>query len=161
MLRVESHQRLTPSLLDRLVTPVDPDNRALGYTFDIQQVIAAVQRDLEDLLNTRVPVGGVSAAFPETQTSVVNFGLPDLTSISAATDGEREEIGRIIESVIARFEPRLRQVQAHFVGMDKNRERTVRFLINARLAVDPAPEVAFETVLELMTGHTSVRSGGD
>jgi predicted component of type VI protein secretion system len=45
--------------------------------------------------------------------------------------------------------------------VEKNHERTVRFHINARLTVDPAPEVAFETVLELMTGHTSVQRSGD
>ena len=36
-------------------------------------------------------------------------------------------------------------------------ERRVRFRIDARLCVDPAPEVAFDTVLELMTGHYSVK----
>jgi type VI secretion system protein ImpF len=161
MLRIEANQRLTPSVLDRLITHVDPENRALGYSFDVQQVITAVQRDLEDLLNTRVPVGGVKSAFPETVSSVANFGLPDLTSVSAATDGEREAIGRIIEDVIHRFEPRLRQVHARFVGLEQDKERTVRFHIQARLAVDPAPEVAFETVLELMTGHTSIQRSGD
>ena len=35
-------------------------------------------------------------------------------------------------------------------------DRSVRFRIEARLSVDPAPEVAFDTVLELTTGHYSV-----
>ena len=33
----------------------------------------------------------------------------------------------------------------------------MRFHIQARLNVDPSPEVGFETVLELTTGHASVK----
>jgi predicted component of type VI protein secretion system len=36
-------------------------------------------------------------------------------------------------------------------------DRSVKFRIDARLCVDPAPEVAFDTVLELTTGHYSVK----
>ena len=39
-------------------------------------------------------------------------------------------------------------------------ERTVRFHIDARLCLDPAPEVAFDTILELTTGHYAVRPTG-
>ena len=38
--------------------------------------------------------------------------------------------------------------------------RAVRFHIDARLRVDPAPEVAFDTILELTTGHTTVKPSG-
>jgi hypothetical protein len=34
----------------------------------------------------------------------------------------------------------------------------VKFRIEGRLCLDPAPEVAFDTTLELTTGHYSVRS---
>ncbi len=34
--------------------------------------------------------------------------------------------------------------------------RRVRFHIEARLAVDPCPEVAFDTVLELTTGRATI-----
>jgi hypothetical protein len=34
----------------------------------------------------------------------------------------------------------------------------VRFHIDARLNVDPAPEVSFETVVELITGHASIKT---
>ena len=36
------------------------------------------------------------------------FGLPDLHSLSAVSAAQREAIGRVIERMIERFEPRLR-----------------------------------------------------
>ena len=50
-------------------------------------MIDAVRRDLEDLLNTRRSAGRVRAAFVEVSNSVVAYGLPDLASVSASTDG--------------------------------------------------------------------------
>ena len=75
-------------------------------------MIDVVRRDLEDLLNTRLTNNDVPASFVEVSSSVVTYGLPDLSSLSADTAERRAEIGRIIERVIMRFEPRLRQVQA-------------------------------------------------
>jgi predicted component of type VI protein secretion system len=44
------------------------------------------------------------------------------------------------------------------LGTGEKEERRVRFHIEAGLNVDPSPEVAFETVLELATGQTSIRT---
>jgi type VI secretion system protein ImpF len=153
--RPEAPHRLTPSILDRLAADVDPQGRPSGFGFDLQHMIDAVRRDLEDLLNTRRAARASAETFDEVRTSVVNYGMPDLASVSAGTEAEREAVGRIIEGVINRFEPRLRDIRAHLAGGGK--ERTVRFHIHARLAVDPCPEVGFDTVLELTTGHASVR----
>ena len=87
--------------------------------------------------------------------------MPDLSSVPAGNEGEREEDGRIIEGVINRFEPRLRDVHAHLVESTDGRERSVRFHIQARLNVDPSPEVGFDTVLELTTGYASVKRSED
>jgi type VI secretion system protein ImpF len=157
MPRLDPNQRLTPSILDRLIAEPDPSGRYLGLSFDLQQMADAVRRDLEELLNTRRSTRAVAEEFPEVRSSVVNYGLPDLSSISADTDSEREDVARIIESVIAGFEPRLRDVRAHLVGGIDGKERALRYHITARLAVDPCPEVGFDTVLELMTGNATVQ----
>jgi predicted component of type VI protein secretion system len=39
-------------------------------------------------------------------------------------------------------------------------DRTIRFRIDARLCMDPAPAVAFDTILELATGHYDVKPAG-
>ncbi len=132
--------------------------RPTSVTFDLQQMIDVVRRDLEDLLNTRRTARPSVEAFEETRTSVVAYGMPDLASVSTATESDRREVGRIIEEVIQRCEPRLREVHAHLAeDASGGAGRAVRFHIQARLAVDPSPEIGFETVLELTSGSASVR----
>ena len=145
-----------PSILDRLTDPTSGGTVARrGYS--IEKMVDAVQRDLNELLNTRQSHSGLAADFVEVHRSIVGYGLPDLVSLNAITPQEREEIGRLIEDCVSRFEPRLRDVRATMLDAGDDRVRTVRFRIEARLCVDPAPEVAFDTILELATGHYSVK----
>jgi type VI secretion system protein ImpF len=158
MSRLDPTQRLLPSLLDRLIDPESGGSGALqGYS--VVQMIEAVRRDLEDLLNTRQTTSGIDKEkYKEVLDSVAAYGLPDLMSVDASALGAKEEIGKIIEEIIGRHEPRLKNVRARLVQSAKSREaRSLKFEIQARLAVDPSPEVGFETVLELMTGHTKIK----
>ncbi len=147
---------LKPSLIDRLTDPGSggtADRR--GYT--MEQVIAAVQRDLEGLLNTRAARIDRAEDYPEVCKSIIAFGLPDLGSLAAVTTSQQEEIGRVLESAVKRFEPRLRNVHATLLKAADPKERSVRFRIDATLNADPAPDVSFETILELGTGQYSVQ----
>jgi type VI secretion system protein ImpF len=146
---------LMPSLLDRLIDPASGGTAAHRW-YAVDDVVAAVHRDLEELLNTRQTHSGLPADFKEMSTSIYCYGLPDLTSLNAITPSQREGIGRLIEGVVANFEPRLQDVHAHLVDSPDPLERTVRFRIDARLNLDPAPEVAFHADLELTTGHYKV-----
>src|SRR5580704_4152125 len=101
MARFDPLTRLTPSLLDRLIDQEQDAGSARGY--DHRQMIDVVRRDLEDLLNTRLTNNDVPPAFIEVNSSVVTYGLPDLSSLSADTAEQRAEIARIIERVIQRF----------------------------------------------------------
>src|SRR5262249_8026751 len=117
-----------------------------------------VRRDLEDLLNTRQSFTDMPRDLPRLRDSVHAFGLPDLTSFNALTPQQREEIAHAIEQTIVRFEPRLRDVRATLLSGDEElKQRTVRFRIEAKVGGDPAPEVAFDTVLEVLTGQHSVK----
>jgi type VI secretion system protein ImpF len=154
--RLPANIALQPSIIDRLVDQ-GPDASARG--FDIRQLMDTVRRDLEDLLNTRCAMKADPEAFPEVADSIVLYGMPDMALVNAGTTSERDEIGRVVEAVIARHEPRLREVKASLVeGTDSVNQKAVNFHIQAKLAVDPSPEVSFETVLELMSGHASVKS---
>jgi type VI secretion system protein ImpF len=156
MSRVDPNQGLTPSVLDRLIDP-DSGGTAWRRGYGVDQMIAAVHRDLEELLNTRQSHAGLPEAFTEVHNSIVAYGLPDLTSLKAASNEERSAIGRVIEDIITRFEPRLRDIRATLVDDGKGKERTVRFRVDARLCLDPSPDVAFDTLVELTTGHASVK----
>jgi type VI secretion system protein ImpF len=155
MPRPDPNQGLMPSLLDRLI---DPESAGTSWRrgYGVEQMFAAVQRDLEDLLNTRA-AADMPEGFTEVNNSIVAYGLPDLTSLEAITPQQREDIGRVLEARIARFEPRLKDVHANMIGAPDSKERTVRFHVIARLCLEPAPEVAFDTILELATGHYSVK----
>jgi type VI secretion system protein ImpF len=156
MSRLDPNQRLIPSLLDRLI---DPESGGSGWAqgYSVSQMAEAVRRDLEDLLNTRQTSAGIPEIFHELHDSIVAYGLPDMANTEASTIGSRAQIGRIIERIIARYEPRLCDVRASLVEAFDQNDRSVRFQIEARLNVDPHPEIGFETVLELMTGHASIR----
>jgi type VI secretion system protein ImpF len=159
MTRIDSQQPLMPSVLDRLIDP-DSGGTVAQRGYHIDQMVDAVQRDLEDLLNTRQTYPDLPDDLTDIARSIVGYGLPDLTSLNAATPQECQAFGRILEQIVATFEPRLRDVRATMVDPGGSKERRVQFRVEARLCVDPAPEVAFDTVLELATGHYSVRQSG-
>jgi type VI secretion system protein ImpF len=157
MSRLNATEMLMPSLLDRLIDPHSGGTLSRrGYS--VEQMVDAVRRDLEDLLNTRRTNPDIPAGYPEVLASIEVYGVPDLTSLEAFTVEQREEIGRLLEQIIRRFEPRLKEVRARLVEEKDNPDRKIRFHVDAKLAVEPAPEVAFETVLELTTGHTTIES---
>lgn len=156
MSRANPEQGLLPSVLDRLIDP-ESSGTAWRRGYGVEQMEIAVRRDLEELLNTRQPLVERPEEFPETAASIVAYGLPDLTSFNAVSPQQRDAIGRAIETIIARFEPRLRDVRAALANSEIEKDRTIRFRIEAKLCLDPAPEVAFDTILELTTGRCSVK----
>jgi type VI secretion system protein ImpF len=155
MSRIDAQQGLMPSLLDRLIDP-DADGTAWRHGFGVRQMIASVHRDLEDLLNTRQVLADLPPDCAELAASIVAYGMPDLTSVEAVTPDQRARIGKMLEALIRRFEPRLKDVRATLLEPDQAVRRAVKFRIEARLSVEPAPEVAFDTILELTTGRSSI-----
>jgi type VI secretion system protein ImpF len=153
----DTQQTLMPSVLDRLIDTAMQDGAARPW-YGLEQMVDAVQRDLEDLLNTRQSHDETAHEFPEVERSMATYGLPDLTALTAVTSHQREQIGRSIEEVVQRFEPRLKQVRAVLQDGGDNKLRSLRYRLEAKLNVDPAPEVAFDTTLELSTGYYSVKS---
>ena len=149
-----------PSILDRLIdAEAAGEGNLLGY--DAARMIDTVRRDLEDLLNTRQSHQGMPEEFVELHDSVATYGLPDFTSVDASKTGQRKAIGKIIEAIIHKFEPRLREVEAvPYDDPNEKQSQRVSLHITARLNLDPSPEVGFDTVVELMSGHTSVRPEG-
>jgi type VI secretion system protein ImpF len=147
---------LMPSVLDRLIEPISATGPLLGYT--VEQMTDAVRRDLEDLLNTRRPLDDVPPGLGEVACSVVAYGVPDPGSLGAVTTQQQEEIGRILEDIIRRFEPRLTAVRVRLVPSAAAVDPALRFHIDARLAVEPAQPVTFETVLRMPSGHTTVQA---
>jgi type VI secretion system protein ImpF len=149
----------TPSILDRLI---DPDSAGTRWRrgYGAERMAKAVARDLEDLLNTRQSCVDMPEGLTAVRQSLVTYGMPDIASLNALTPKQREEIGRVIESAIALYEPRLRDVQVSLLDVNSDLERNITFQVTARLDLEPALEIAFATELQLSTGQYKVKDGG-
>jgi type VI secretion system protein ImpF len=159
MARPDGEEGYLPSLLDRLIDP-SASGTAWRRGYGVEQMVSAVQRDLEDLLNSHKTCEPFSDEFAEVARSIYAYGLPDLPSQGDLSSEQREKLGQLIAEVISKFEPRLRDIHVHLLEDDDQTGRTVRFHVDARLNVDPAPDVDFDTVLELTTGQYSIRPSG-
>jgi type VI secretion system protein ImpF len=158
--RAAASDTFVPSILDRLTAPESFGNGpSLG--FHLQQLIEAVRRDLEDLLNTRQSHQGLDAKFVELNDSVLAYGLPDFSEMDGTKPNAQRQIGTIIEEIVERFEPRLRDVRAipSEASQDDRAGLSVRIHIDARLRVEPYPDVTFESVIELTSGKASISAG--
>lgn len=153
----DTQQGLMPSVLDRLMNP-ETTGTAWRRGYDLQQIVDAIRRDLEELLNSHQMYAETLEDWPELGTSLLTYGMPDFASLTNTAAKGREAIGKRIEEVIARFEPRLRNVHATIVEGTNPGDRHVRFHLDAQINVDPAPEVAFETIVELTTGRAAIQA---
>ena len=147
---------LLASVLDRLIDP-DAVGTAAAPGYTVRQMELAVLRDLNDLLNTVCPHAVSAARFPEARDSVVAFGVPDLVSAEVASTQQLAAFGKHIKGSIERFEPRLRAVKVTLTTPEPDARMAVKFRVQARLAVDPAPEVAFDTIVDLNSGKCEVK----
>jgi type VI secretion system protein ImpF len=147
---------MMPSVLDRIIDPSSLGTPARPG-FSVEDLVASVRRDVEDLLNTRQNQDRAIDEFPQLAGSVYRFGLPEMVSMRASSPEDRQKIGRVLEKVIGQYEPRLSNIKAVLVGDTKDTKHgTVNFRIEGRLRLDPAPEVVFETLLEFASGQSRI-----
>jgi type VI secretion system protein ImpF len=141
---------LIPSIIDRLT---DPESRGSvarsGYS--IEQMANAVQADLERLLNTRSDDEEAIQQYP-LYARVAAYGLPDLATLNRLGHVDHQGICRILEERILRYEPRLKEVQVTFSEGEQGNPLRLQLRLHAVLSVDPSPELAFDTILDLGSG---------
>jgi type VI secretion system protein ImpF len=155
---------VTQSLLDRLVdrsrdkdsqfaaSGDEPTTRSESFRWFKE----GVKRDIEWLLNTR-QIPEPAEELSELQTSLYNYGLPDITSIGLHSSRDRDRLLRVLETTLRRFEPRISDAKVSLEPVLAN-TRILRFRIDGMLRVDPAPEpVSFNTILEITSGQYEVK----
>jgi type VI secretion system protein ImpF len=146
--------RVTPSLLDRLL---DFDHRNTRDPVPtraetVREMKLSVQRDLENLLNSRNSNTDLEAAFVEASRSVVTYGLPDLSSMVASPANERR-LRQVIDVAIRTFEPRLTGVTSTMLPISPT-DRSLRVRVEASLRLDPSPEpVSFDIVTQIPVSY--------
>jgi type VI secretion system protein ImpF len=159
MPRFDSEVRITPSILDRLLD-FEPDAKqeaVKSRSKSLRDLKMAVRRDLEWLLNSRQFVDEIPENLEETQKSVAAYGLPDFTGLSAKSPAEQKTLVKRIETAIRIFEPRFLDLKVTIEPVTSV-DRVLRFRIEARLDVEPAPEpIAFDTVFQMGSGAFAVK----
>lgn len=110
-----------------------------SYGISEQTLLSEVRRDLQALLNT-VNLHSTQdlSDFPEVQTSILNFGLPDL-SVHVVDTIRIERLADDIRQALIRFEPRMDPRTLQVTRDDSVESDTfkVRFVIKADIRCDP------------------------
>ena len=147
----DKERNLRESILDRLFddeqeSAVDSEKTRQRKLKDLRN---SVRRDLENLLNSRYRIVSPPEELKEVETSLLNYGLPDLATVNMLDVAKRREFTRQIENIIRTFEPRFKSVAVRYLENGEKTDRTLRFRIDAVMYADPAPEiVVFDSVLE-------------
>jgi type VI secretion system protein ImpF len=153
---------VTLSVLDRLIDrePTSQSEAPLTRSQSVRLLKAAVQRDLEWLLNTRRIFEEPDESLKETNRSAYVYGLPDFSQYTMASAADQAKLLRQILATIKMFEPRLANVRLVPVENAENGIQQLRLRIEAMLLMDPSPEpVSFDTVIGLKTGNAKISGG--
>lgn len=157
--RTEIERTVRPSLLDRLTdnAPGLAADPPITREESERRYRAAVERDVEALLNTRRTMYPAPDWCPELRRSVYDFGLVDTTGIPVGTKAGRDRLLSSLQDAIERFEPRLARPRVRLIDAQQIRAPQIRFVVEAVLVMDPGREdVVFDTVLEIASGEYDV-----
>lgn len=148
-----------PSIIDRLM---DDEPKTSSDSHDMLRVNvfqykAALARDLEYLLNTRcIDLQDVIDEYPLARSSVIAYGIRDLSSLSLLNPAHRSLLRDQIRKTIERFEPRLERIRVA-LETAHDHERKLRFRVDAILHVHPSrPPVSFDAWLQLSSAQYKI-----
>jgi type VI secretion system protein ImpF len=150
---------LRHSVLDRLAESGGVRGASRDLRIGVDDLRAAVRRDLEWLLNTRVLLPERLDDYPESRRSILGYGLPDLTTFSPSSESDSRRVCSLIEDAVRAFEPRLipRTVRVEFVPSTRVDDFLMHFKIHGTLYVEPIREdVAFDTSMDMSCGALKV-----
>jgi len=162
MARTPGDITVTLSVLDRLIDrePKAQTEAPLSRSQSVRILKAAVQRDLEWLLNTRRIFQEPDESLKEINRSLYIYGLPDFSQYTMASLADQAKLLKQILNTIKMFEPRLGSVRIVPVETTDSGIQQFHLRIEAMLLMDPAPEpVSFDTVIGLKSGNCKVSGG--
>lgn len=157
-----NRDRINPSLLDRL-TDEAPGERAAtsGGAVTLSELRRSVLRDLNWLFNTTQLLKAEEAeAWPLVTNSVLNYGLPPLSGVTASGLDVRK-LERALRQAILDFEPRILpdsvSVRAEVDPQSLDHHNLISLHIEALLWAQPVPiELLLRTQFDLESGQNRV-----
>jgi type VI secretion system protein ImpF len=162
MAEPSSKKRLRPSLLDRL-TDLHPE-RQRETTDDIAvnetQLREQVRRDLSWLFNTTQLAAGTDLTpYPQVQSSILNFGIVDLTG-QLLSSIKPDHLAKSVRAALLHYEPRLLPDSLQIsVTLGKNAFGTAALVVEVKadLHSDPLPlALHVRTEIDVETGRVTV-----
>ena len=163
MAELTPRERLQPSLLDRLTDnePHQDVESREQRVLSISRLRECVIRDLTWLFNCENLMSRQEQIdeCPEAMRSVVNYGIPVLSGMTAA-GRDPDRLQRQILEAILTFEPRLIRDSVSVKALlsdDEMTNNTLTFVIEADLWAQPLPlHLYMQTEVDLGTGEVSV-----
>jgi type VI secretion system lysozyme-like protein len=117
---------------------------------DRAELAASVRGEVSRLLNTRC------ASWEDGAGTVIDYGLPDFSWMSASSDDDRQRLAAMIAHKVACFEPRLREVRVT-IRRDESNPRAVLGMLEGVLLVESIREpVSFPLLAYKQTGEVAV-----
>jgi len=114
-------------------------------TLDKAGLKQSIRREMGRLLNTRCPI---PLAPPGQERTVINYGIPDFSSLSPNNNDHRLKLETWIRDAIVSYEPRLVDVRV-MVEPPSRGELTLIARIEAKLQLETIREpVAFSVVMK-------------
>jgi type VI secretion system protein ImpF len=114
----------------------------------------SVRRELSRLLNTRCSVP--SSLLGARERSVLDYGIPDFSSLSALSGDDQNRLASVVEQTVAAFEPRLRGVRVSVESV-RAEDRALVLRVEATLVVGAHAEpVSFPLLVRSKTGGAEV-----
>jgi len=132
--------KLVPNLFERLTADDHAWRAGERLLQNAEQARESVARDLEALMNSRASLSAeAQAAYPLASRSVLNFGIPDFSSMSLLSGLDRDRLCRGIAAAVEQQDRRLRLVSVALDG-DQPTIGRLRFTITAVLTLSGVAE---------------------
>jgi type VI secretion system protein ImpF len=167
MAELTPRERLQPSLLDRLTDhePAKREESRDQRVLSLARLRECVIRDITWLLNAeRMSSRQQESECPDAMRSVINYGIPSLSGITAAGIDTGLLEREIIEAIHA-YEPRLIRGSVTVRALSSDVEmggRALTFNIEADLWAQPLPlHLYLQTELDLESGRFLATGRGD
>lgn len=127
------------SLLDRLIDENPSRSTDPVRTRDQirQEIREGVQRDISILLSSRSWLGTWPRELDRVKTSIVNFGLPDVTGVAIGSEDVQEILRVTVQMALQAFEPRLTATEVMVVSPPGS--RTAQVVIQGLVRNDHEP----------------------
>ncbi|WP_440888127.1 type VI secretion system baseplate subunit TssE [Vibrio sp. WZ-1] len=140
---------LGASIIDKLIDSEPTTRIEKDFPITQQSLLDNLLRDLEAMLNSRVGWTALPDDLLELRYSILNYGLPDFSSMPYSSQDGQKQLCEIVCAAIKEFEPRLREVSVSIANENNSIDRSLSLKISAVCLIDKnMHEVTFNSAIE-------------